>query len=197
MPVTVWNTQQQTCCRTFLHEKGFNLGIPGMAHPSYLQFKSNQLFVQIILVHTLRKKQINTKAITDLKECKCRRRAELGMTTNKWVCKLFCVNYQNPLWVLAPVLEQAAFYRLAVMTHTDDSWNTKYSDIVIPSSAIRILEVSSPIPLGNLECHIENKKGHKVVFIISHHSANIVIFFFCVVINCCFRTLNSIFPWKI
>lgn len=54
----------------------------------------------------------------------------------------------NTLLELAPVVEQAAFYRLAVMTYTDDSWNTKYSDILIRSSAIRISEVSSPIPLG-------------------------------------------------
>ena len=81
-----------------LHEKGFNLGIPGMSHPSYLRLKSKKMFVQIILEHALRKKQINTKAITDLKKCQCRRCAELQMTTKKWVCKLFCINYQTLFW---------------------------------------------------------------------------------------------------
>lgn len=66
-----------------MHEKAFNLCILEMTDPSYLQRKSNLLFVQLILVHTFRKKQINKKAITDLKGCKCRRRAELEMTTNK------------------------------------------------------------------------------------------------------------------
>lgn len=76
-----------------------------------------ELFVQIISEHALRKKQINTKAITDLKKCQCRRRAEVQLTTKKMSFQAVLHHLSNTRLELAPVVEQAAFYRLAVMTY--------------------------------------------------------------------------------
>ena len=59
-----------------MHEKAFNLCIFEMTDTSYLQLKSYQVFVQLILEQHLGKKTNKQKTITDLKECKCRRRAE-------------------------------------------------------------------------------------------------------------------------
>lgn len=94
----------------------------------------------------IKEKTNKHKVITDLKECQCRRRAELEMTTKKMSLQAVLHQLSNTLLELAPVEERAEFCRLAVMTHTDDSWNAQYSDIIIPLSAIRILEVSSPVP---------------------------------------------------
>lgn len=149
--------QQQTQRRTLQSaRKRFqcrNFWDPGLGFPMRAIYGSNLRSVcsDNFRAH-IKEKQINTKAITDLKECKCRRRAELEMTTGKEM-SLQAVLHQlsNTLLDLALAGEQGRV--LSVSSDDTNRRQLKYqifryhNPFICYYMYIRILEVSSPVPL--------------------------------------------------